>query len=114
MSEVQDKKPAGKKAASKKPAAKPVGAFDGLADMMNAGDLGGLTDNSGQNFSMVAIAEILVKAQVREVFEDAETALKTWPTASESMAFLSRSLFARFPVNCPSSWWPVSGACALR
>jgi len=54
----------------------PSSAFGGLADLMSTGDLGGLTENNGQDFSMVAIDEILIKPQVREVLEDAENSLQ--------------------------------------
>ncbi|SDA85252.1 ParB-like nuclease domain-containing protein [Pseudomonas sp. NFPP33] len=74
--DTKDKKPAAKKPAAKPAAKKPTtGAFDGLADMLNAGDLGALTSDNGQDFSMIVIAEIAVKAQVREIFEDAENSL---------------------------------------
>lgn len=62
-----------KKPAAKKKAA--AGAYDGLADMMNAGDLGSLTAANGQDFSTIVISEIAVKPQVREIFEDAENSL---------------------------------------
>jgi len=60
----------------KEPAAKSIGAFDGLADMMNAGDIGGLTESSDQNFSTIVIDEILIRPQMRETLEDAENSLE--------------------------------------
>jgi ParB family chromosome partitioning protein len=73
MTAAANTKPATKKAATKKPTA---GAFDGLADMLNAGDLGALTSDNGQDFSLITIAEIAVKEQVREIFEDDENRLE--------------------------------------
>ena len=69
---MSNKNAAAAKAAQKKPAG---GAFGGLADMLNAGDLGALTAENAQDFSMVVIAEISVKEQVREIFEDEENSL---------------------------------------
>jgi len=60
----------------KKSATKSMGAFDGLADMMNAGDLGNLTASNEQNFSTIVIDEILINPQIRKTLEDAENSLE--------------------------------------
>lgn len=109
----KDKKPAAKKPAAKPAAKKPaVGAFDGLADMLNAGDLGSLTGDSGQDFSLIVIAEIAVKPQVREIFEDAENSLEDLADSIREHGVLQAIIIR--PIPGPIPFELVAGERRLR
>lgn len=109
----KDKKPAAKKPAAKPAAKKPaVGAFDGLADMLNAGDLGSLTGDHGQDYSRIVIAEIAVKPQVREIFEDAENSLKDLADSIRELGVLQAILIR--PIPGPIPFELVAGERRLR
>ncbi|MCX2694981.1 ParB/RepB/Spo0J family partition protein [Pseudomonas sp. DCB_CB] len=65
--------------AAKKPQQKQTttaGAFDGLNDMLGAGGLDALTANNGHDFSVLQIDQIVVKKQVREIFDSEEESLE--------------------------------------
>lgn len=111
--ETKGKKPAAKKPAAKPAAKKPaVGAFDGLADMLNAGDLGSLTGDSGQDFSLIVIAEIAVKPQVREIFEDAENSLEDLADSIREHGVLQAIIIR--PIPGPIPFELVAGERRLR
>lgn len=50
-------------------------AFDGLGDMLGQGGLDALTASNGHDFSVIQIADIAVKKQVREIFESEDDPL---------------------------------------
>jgi ParB family chromosome partitioning protein len=109
----KDKKPAAKKPAAKPATKKPaVGAFDGLADMLNAGDLGSLTGDHGQDYSLIVIAEIAVKPQVREIFEDAENSLEDLAGSIGEHGVLQPILIR--PIPGPIPFELVAGERRLR
>jgi ParB/RepB/Spo0J family partition protein len=107
-----------KKPAAKNPAAKPAvkkaaaGAYDGLADMLNAGDLGALTAGNGQDYSLIVIAEIAVKPQVREIFEDAENSLEDLAASIREHGVLQAIIIR--PIPGPIPFELVAGERRLR
>lgn len=113
---AKDAKPA--KPAAKKPAAKPAakkpaaGAFDGLADMLSAGDLGALIEGNGQDFSLITIAEIAVKPQVREIFEDAENSLEDLASSIREFGVFQPIIIR--PIPGPIPFELVAGERRLR
>lgn len=109
MSAETDTTPVGKKTAPKKPAA---GAFDGLADMLNAGDLGALTADNGQDFSLIFIDEIAVKPQVREIFEDSENSLEDLANSVREHGVLQPIIIR--PIPGPIPFELVAGERRLR
>lgn len=94
------------------PKKKTAGAFDGLADMLNTGDLGALIDNNGQDLSMIQISEIAVKKQVREIFEDDENSLQDLANSIRAKGVL-QSIIVR-PIPGPIPFELVAGERRLR
>ena len=102
--QIKDKKPS-----TKKPVA---GAFDGVADMLNAGDLASLTGDDGQDYSLIVIAEIAVKPQVREIFEDAENSLEDLADSIREHGVLQAIIIR--PIPGPIPFELVAGERRLR
>lgn len=99
-----------KKGAKNKPVAK--GAYAGLGDMLNAGDLGSLTGDNGQDYSLIVIAEIAVKPQVREIFEDAENSLEDLADSIREHGVLQAIIIR--PIPGPIPFELVAGERRLR
>ncbi len=111
--ETKPAKPAAKKPVAKSAAKKPVtGAFDGLADMLSAGDLGALIEGNGQDFSLITIAEIAVKPQVREIFEDAENSLEDLANSIREFGVFQPIIIR--PIPGPIPFELVAGERRLR
>ncbi|MRK19114.1 ParB/RepB/Spo0J family partition protein [Pseudomonas sp. JG-B] len=65
--------------------------------MMNAEALSDLTADHGQNYSSIAIAEITIKKQVREVFEDDENTLEDLAASIKAQGVLQPILIRPLP-----------------